>query len=355
MIGRGGFVTMALAALALGAPVAASPPAGAPPTPAPAGGGLLGAVWRTMAAGFDRASAAREPPPRPPVPVAVTWKARRVASLELGAPLLAMAAGDLDGDGKAELALLTERHLIVLVATGKGLGELARVALPSVAAGIRPRDAVGAVAIEPRPGGADVLARASTVGRGGRYRLDGKALREVAELTGFPLCADGASALAPGRNYFAPVGGGPPYLTRRCREGLVDPAGRAMRVDATVAASGRLTIVIETRCASAAPGCVARREVTRERAGVAVELDDVDRDGAIEVIVAGAGAPGDADAVAVYTIGPGGLGKKPVFRRAFSGGVAALGSGDVDGDGDRDVFAAVRLAGARKVDLWLLD
>jgi hypothetical protein len=44
-----------------------------------------------------------------------------------------------------------------------------------------------------------------------------------------------------------------------------------------------------------------------------------------------------------------------VFRRGFSGGVVGLGSGDIDGDGDGDVIAAVRLAGARKVDLWVLD
>ena len=64
---------------------------------------------------------------------------------------------------------------------------------------------------------------------------------------------------------------------------------------------------------------------------------------------------GDADAVVVRRLGPTGLVARPLFKRSFSGGIAALGSGDVDGDGDRDVFAAVRLAGARKVDLWLLD
>jgi hypothetical protein len=73
------------------------------------------------------------------------------------------------------------------------------------------------------------------------------------------------------------------------------------------------------------------------------------------VITSAAGPPGDADAVVVRRIGPAGVVAKPVFRRGFSGGIAAIGSGDVDGDGDRDVFAAVRLAGARKVDLWLLD
>jgi len=333
---------------------AASPPAAFPPTPAPDGGGVPGQVWRAMAAGFDRASAEREPPPRPPVPVPVTWKARRVASLDLGAPLLAMTAGDLDGDGLAELVALTERHVVVLRPAGRGLGEVARTALPAAPAPMRPRDAVGAVAIAARPGGGgDVLARASTAGQGARYRLDGKVLREVGAHDGFPLCAGASDELVPGRNYFGPAPA--PLFSRRCREDLIDAHGRAMRVEATVAVGGRLTVVLETRCKPGEAACLARREVVRDTVGVAIEVDDVDRDGVPEVIISGAGAPGDADAVAVLTVGATGFPKKPVFRRAFSGGVAALCSGDVDGDGDRDVFAAVRLAGARKVDLWLLD
>jgi hypothetical protein len=49
-----------------------------------------------------------------------------------------------------------------------------------------------------------------------------------------------------------------------------------------------------------------------------------------------------------------GLEEAGVPTRVLGRGVG-LGSGDVDGDGDADVFAAVRLAGARKVDLWVLD
>ena len=57
----------------------------------------------------------------------------------------------------------------------------------------------------------------------------------------------------------------------------------------------------------------------------------------------------------MHTLGPDGFAAKPRFRRAFLGGVVAIAVGDVDGDGDREAFAAVRLTGARKVDLWLLD
>ena len=345
----------AVAALA-GAALAARPPSPFPPTPAPEGGGGPGAVWRAVAAAFDVASAEREPPPRPPVAVPVKWKARRVASLDLGAPLLALAAGDLDGDRRAEIVALTERHVVVLRPAGRGLGEVARAPLPADPASIRPRDAVGTLVVA----GGEILARASTRGRGARWALAGKALRELGPLPAFPLCADVSAELAPGRNYFG--GGGadakellPAFYTARCRDGVVDRVGRAMRAQATVETGGGVAIAIETRCGARDPACTARRDVRLEGAGVAIELDDVDRDGTIELIVSGAGAPGDADAVAVWNIGEAGIAKKPVFRRGFSGGVVGLGSGDIDGDGDSDVLAAVRLAGARKVDLWVLD
>ena len=365
---------------------AARPPSPFPTTPAPAGGGDIGALWRTVAAAFDEASIAREPPPKPPVPVAVKWKAKRVASLDLGSQLLALAAGDLDGDGKAELVALTERHVVVLRPAKKSLAEVARVALPSDAASIRPRDAVGTLVIARGDGGvAEIRARASTRGRGARWTLDGKTLREVGPLPAFPLCADLSGTLAPGRNYFvdppaaaggadpatreprerdpivpgrryaADVSDAAPYYAVRCRDDVVDRAGRAVRAQVTVETGGAGLVELEVRCGARDPGCVARRQARVEGVGVAIELDDVDRDGTLELITSGAGAPGDADAIAVWNLGDAGVGRKPVFRRAFSGGVVGLGSGDVDGDGDRDVFAAVRLAGARKVDVWLVN
>jgi hypothetical protein len=342
-----------------GAALAARPPSPFPPTAAPEGGGGPGTLWRAIAAAFDAASAEREPPPRPPVAVPVKWRAKRIASLDLGAPLLALAAGDLDGDGKAEVVALTERHVVVLRPAAKGLGEVARAALPADPAVIRPRDAVGTLVIAQ----GEIMARASTRGRGARWALDGKALRELGPLPAYPLCADVSGELAPGRNYFGAVGGDggggtaapSPFWVLRCRDGVVDKVGRALRAQVTVEAGGGAAITIETRCGARDTTCTARRDVRLENVGVAIELDDVDHDGTIEVITSGAGAPGDADAVAVWSIGESGVSKKPVFRRGFSGGVVGLGSGDLDGDGDGDVIAAVRLAGARKVDLWVLD
>lgn len=351
-------VAMAVDLVMGGTALAARPPSPFPPTPAPDGGGGPGALWREIAAAFDAASAEREPPPRPPVAVPVKWKAKRVASLDLGAPLLALAAGDLDGDQKAEVVALTERHVVVLRPAGKGLGEVARAPLPGDPAVIRPRDAVGTLVIA----NGEILARASTRGRGARWVLEPKGLRETAPLPAFPLCVDVSAELAPGRNYFGGGGGDgagttapPAFFVARCRDGVVDRIGRAVRAQATVEPSGGVAIAIETRCGSRDTACTLRRDLRIDGAGVAIELDDVDHDGTIEVITSGAGAPGDADAVAVWNISESGVSKKPVFRRGFSGGVVGLASGDIDGDGDGDVVAAVRLAGARKVDLWVLD
>ena len=338
----------AVLVLALARPAPASDEGGGPP---PKGPPTLADVYRLLDEELAAATASLTPPP-PPVPV--TWKAKRVASVDLGAPLLALAVGDLDGDRRGELVALTERAVVVMTPARRGLVEKARLALPADPAPVRPRDAVGALAIAPGADGvAEIWARSSSAGRGARYRLVDGALREVAPVDGFPFCAGHLVELVPGRNYATGADG--PFLARRCRDDVVDGRGRKVRAEATVGVDGGLTLSVATRCPPGASDCPADRTVRLDGAGVAFEVDAVDRDGTLEVITSAAGAPGDADAVQVRSLGAAGLSAKPRFKRGFSGGIAALGSGDVDGDGDRDVFAAVRLAGARKVDLWLLD
>src|SRR5262245_27863622 len=71
----------------------------------------LAAVVRAR---LDAIVAGREPKPVPPVPIAIRWRTVRLGSVELGAPLVALAGADLDGDGIGELYAVTEREVVVL-------------------------------------------------------------------------------------------------------------------------------------------------------------------------------------------------------------------------------------------------
>jgi hypothetical protein len=305
-------------------------------------------------------AAARVPPVQPPKPIAVAWKAQKLGSFDLGAPLLDLAAGDLDGNGRAEVVALTTRDVIVFgVRGGRSLAEVARIPLPAELPAIEPRDPVGAAVVAANP--AEIMARASTVGRGARYALANGALRETGAIAQFPQCAPVAGAaartaeLVPGKDYFG--GDGPlRVMAVRCRDDLVDETGRALVATATLGPSGVLDVELRTRCAPAAHACPADRHVQVAGVGVAYAIADVDNDGRPDVIASGDGAPGDSDQIAVYSLAPGAASAtKPAYKRKFTGGVVGIVAADLDGNGDLEVVAAVRLAGASRVDLWILD
>jgi hypothetical protein len=236
---------------------------------------------------------------------------------------------------------------------------VARAPLPDAAASIAPRDPVAAAVVV----GSELRVRSSTSGAGARYTYKDGKLKAGKAIDGYPLCADRDGALAPGRDYFErpaqdalPADWPAKYWAAACRTGLVDAAGRALRVDAVLGAHGALAVDVTVRCAKDEAGCTAARATEIDGVGVAFAVADVDRDGAPEVITAADGAPGDADTVKVHTVpAAGGKLGKPLFKKAFSGGVGGIVADDVDGDGDIEVVAAVRLAGASRVDLWLLD
>jgi VCBS repeat protein len=341
----------------------------------------LRGIWDAVAARLAAAAAERAQVLRPPRPHKVVWRARRITSLDLGAPLLALAAGDIDGDGRAEILALTERELVALRPSGpRSLAEIARVALPAETAAIQPRDPVGALSLTDASGDGilDVLARTSRTRAGAAYGGLRDALVALAPLSGFPVCPGLAPELVEGRNYFdgasvaaasaAALGGPLPsrFFAARCRDDLVDPEGRRMRARTVVDTAGVAQVVLQVACrdGDGGPACPkagwrSAGEAAIGGAGTAFELADVDADGRPELIVAADGAPGDPDAVAVYTIAPGATSaagrNKRIFRKGFAGGVAGIAAGDVDGDGDLDAVAAVRLVGSQRVDLWLLN
>ena len=281
----------------------------------------------------------------PPVAVVPRWLPQKLGSLDLGAPIVAVAAADLDGDGKAEVYLVTSREVIAVSIAGKAIRELGRVAFTGEAAVPASRDLVGTAVVE----GSTVVAAVSAWARELRVEWRGKALGAKHGAAGFMVCGDRLQ-LAVGRNHFRD--GAAALFGARCRDDLIDPAGLPLHVRAELSVAGVLDISV-ARCAASGADCRAAGSFVLRDVGVAFEIADVDRDGVPDAIVSSASAPGDADAVRVIPLGR--PGAKPVYRKAFNGGVAGIVAADGDGDGVPEVIAVVRLAGATRVDLWRLD
>ena len=275
------------------------------------------------------------------------YKLARLGSLDLGAPLVALAGADLDGDGKGELYAVTAREVIGFALRGRKLEELGRVAFAGEPASPMPRDVVATAVVE---GGA-LVASASPWAKSLRVTWNGKALAGALGEPGFALCPGVVAQLAPGRNYFGDATTG--HYGMRCQSALVEPDGRPIRVRAQLSLANQLAIEVE-RCAAANLGCQPASKLELAGVGVAFEIGDVDRDGRPEAIYSAAGAPGDPDLLKIVTLGDDDK-KQAKLKKTFSGGIAGIALVDLDGNGAPEVVAAVRLAGASRVDLWRVE
>jgi hypothetical protein len=331
--------------------------------------GYLGRLAAAVRARLDDAAAAHRTRLVPPVPVAVKWKPQKLGSLDLGAPIAAVAAADLDGDRRAELYVVTAREVIAVSVAGK-VHELARVAFTGDPAVPASRDVVGTAIVDERkrvagggdPGGSadgagvlprgveggGLVAAVSAWAKDMRVQWDGKALTGKPGAGGFRVCGERLQ-LAIGRNHFRD--GSAALFGARCRGDLVDPAGAPLRVRAELSVSGVLDVAVE-RCAGDGNACMPAGTYRYKDIGVAFEIADVERDGTPDVVVSSASAPGDADAIRVIPLGA--PANKPAFKKSFNGGVAGIVVADGDGDGAAEVIAVVRLAGATRVDVWRL-
>jgi hypothetical protein len=387
---------LAAVACVLAPPAAAQPAAPAPArtpepgrTPVRATGNAqrqrLAATWDRITALLAQASAARAAVRVPPRPIQVRWQARRLASIPLDAPLLALAAADLDGDGRDELAALTARELVILAHDGHAFAVHGRALLPAEPATMRPRAPVGTLVVRDSDGDGrdEIAARSSEQARGIILALapgagrGSAALEERGRIAGFPLCGDVLGHLEPGRNVFdgaapataapsapapAPAAGSPAgdagllpplpprFWSARCRVELVDPVGRPLAAAGVVGRDGTLLVTSRVRCAPAEPDCPPPAEARHAGAGAAFEIADLDRDGQVEIAVTRAAAPGDPDEVEVLTWAGNELRSR--FRRGFTGGVVGLAAGDFQGRGAPSLIGAVRLLGSHRVDLW---
>ncbi len=318
--------------------------------------GYLAQLAAAVRARLDTLVASHAPTLVPPTRIAVTWKAVQLGSIDLGAPLVALAAADLDGDKKGELYAVTPRQVIAIgVRNGKPF-ELGRVAFTGERAVPAPRDVVGTAIVD----GGELVAAASPWAKELRVTWRNKLLVAQPGAAPFLVCANERVALEPGRNYFTNA-----THAVRCRNDLVDAQGHPLHVRAELAKTGKLSVTVKqcgdrtalpsgsvaARTASAACRQVASFEYAN--VGVAFELADVDRDGTPEVIVSEASAPGAPDSVKVISLG--GDDKRGLFRFRRSGGFAGLVTVDADGSGEPEVVAAVRFSGSTKLDLWRLN
>jgi hypothetical protein len=331
----------------------------------------LGTAVRTR---LDAAAAAHVVKLVPPVPVKVAWNPQRRGSIDVGAPIVAVATADLDGDGKAEIYLVTSREVIAVAITDqvRTLGRFAFAGEPAVPAS---RDAVGTAVVEGnaviaavsawaaelriewRGGKLTARSLASTAsgpgGQGGPGGPGGpggaSAAMSASATAGFLVCGERWQLVA-GRNYFHRPQGS--MFAARCRDDLTDATGAPLHIRGELSTTGALAVTVD-RCAAGGTDCRRIAAHQYKDVGVAFEIADVDRDGTPEVIASSAVAPGDADVVRVIPLGsPGG---KPRFKKPFIGGVAGIAVADGDGDGVPEVIALVRLAGATRVDVWRLD
>ncbi|HKA86685.1 MAG TPA: VCBS repeat-containing protein [Haliangiales bacterium] len=239
------------------------------------------------------------------------------AELDLGAPILALAGGDVDGDGKSELAALTPDEVVVLDVDRDAVAVRYRVALEGAAPVPRPRQPIGTIVVA----GGEIRARSSEHAQGVVLR-DGK---KVGAPKGYASCA-GDLELVAGTVTFV-----------RDRERWVGLAC-AGDVVAAVDAAGTLRLSRGGQIAGV---------------GFAFQIADLDRDGALEAVVSAYRPQGTGDALSLYRIGADGA---RLLRQGaqLPGGVAAIAAGDFDGDGAVDWLAAVG-AGGTRYDLWLLD
>lgn len=297
----------------------------------------------------DATIIAKPPKLAPPKALKLGWKLGKLASLDLGGPLAALTAADLDGDGKAELYAVTPREVVAIgLADPKAPKILGRVAFSGDVATAPPRDVVAVAVVH----AGTLFAAASPWQRGLRASWKDGALVATPAEPGFMQCPGEFAVLAPGRNFFGDAANG--HYGIRCAAGFVDSDGFPLRTRAHLSLANKLDVQVE-RCAATQLGCQPASRFELGGVGVAWEIADVDRDGRPELVYSGAGAPGDPDTLKVVTLGDDDK-KQAKLRKAFAaGGVAGIVVADVDGNGSVEAIAAVRLAGAPRAELWRLE
>ncbi|MBI4511193.1 MAG: VCBS repeat-containing protein [Deltaproteobacteria bacterium] len=290
----------------------------------------------------------------------------------LPGPLLALATGDLDRDGRDELVALTTDHVVVLGLVDGALVEKASTPLVARAPVPKPRVPVGSLLVEDLEGDGvlDVLARSSEHAPGARFAWKDGTLVPTASIQNFPWLAvrDSASAMHVG---VAIAGHGAhdfpsdgfffiPEL--REQENMLSQAlpkrilwAKAATLSSAGGPSPHVAVLSQAGLDLFREPNATKPLVRIRGVGASFEIADLEGDGTLEIATSSYRAPGGGDQLVVRRLLADGR-ATVVFRSAdLDKGIAAITAGDLDGDGKRGFLVAIRSPGEHKGELWLVS
>lgn len=251
----------------------------------------------------------------------------------LPSPPAALAAGDLDGDGKDEVAALTERAVFVFAADGHLVAELSLEGLPPGPAPTR--EPFGALAVLSGP--PRLAAFSTRFAQGAVLALESGSLHEVSRLEVAPLGADAHGGFVPGQTAFA--------AEVRLGAGEQRLAGVPARFTTFSSANSRLLLVHPDGSASFfSRPTVAPLLLSGLGAGSA--LGDLDGDGTPELLTTSPELNPSPDVLRVFkTNGSDPTAHEPLWQGPLpSGRALQVVTANLDGDKHREVVVGLTQA-----------
>ncbi|PTL78887.1 hypothetical protein DAT35_37225 [Vitiosangium sp. GDMCC 1.1324] len=292
------------------------------------------AIARSVEADAAALALAAVEPPRTPAPPEEPRPLRLLGAVltRLPAPPAALAAGDLDGDGKDEVAVLTERSVLVFAADGRLVAERSLEVLPPSPAPTR--EPFGSLAILSGP--PRIAAFSTRFAHGEVLSLEGGSLRGVSRLEAPILGPEARGAFVPGQTAFAPevrLGNGEQRL-----------AGVPTRFTTFSAANSRVLLVHPEGSATFFPRpSAAPLQLSGLGAGSA--LGDLDGDGTPELITTSPELQPSPDVLRVFkTNGGDPTIHEPLWQGPLpSGRALQVVTANLDGDKRREVVVGLTL------------
>ncbi|MFY0565550.1 FG-GAP repeat domain-containing protein [Archangium lansingense] len=272
--------------------------------------------------------------PRTPTPTPEEPRPLRLLGAVLArlpSPPAALAAGDLDGDGKDEVAALTAHSVHVFAADGSLIAERSLDMLPPGPAPTR--EPFGALAILSGP--PRLAAWSTRFAHGEVLTLENGALRGVSRLEAVPLGPDARGSFVPGQTAFAPE-------VKLGNNGEQRLASVAARFTTFSSANSRLLFVHPDGSASffARPS-VAPVPISGLGAGSA--LGDLDGDGTPELLTTSPELQPSPDVLRVFkTNGSDPTAHEPLWQGPLPAGRALyVVTANLDGDKRREVVVGL--------------